>query len=130
MRLLTLTALTLSFAATLAAAPAITAVYNAASWLPPSLPNSGVAQGAIFTVTGTGLGPATLQQVQSYPLPTTFAGTSIQVTVGGVTEHCIMIYTVATQVAALLPSATPVGNGTLTLTFESASTTFAIQVQA
>src|SRR6202167_4586696 len=122
MHLLRITALSLGYAATLAAAPAIVGVYNAASWIPVSLPNSGVAQGAIFTVTGTGLGPATLQQVQSYPLPTTqgLAGTTIQVTVGTVTENCIMVYTSAAQVAAILPSATPVGTGTLTLSYQGA----------
>jgi len=94
------------------------------------LPNSGVAQGAIFTVTGTVLGPSTLVQVQSYPLPTTegLEGTTVQVKVGGVTETCIMIYTFATQVAAILPSATPVGTGTLTLTYQGASSSFAIRV--
>jgi uncharacterized protein (TIGR03437 family) len=119
------------FAAGLSAAPAITGVYNAASWLPPDLPNSGVAQGAILTVTGTGLGPTTLVEAFTYPLPTTqgIGGTTMQVKVGGVTETCIMIYSLDTQVAAILPSATPVGNGTLTLTFEGASTSFAIQVQ-
>jgi len=66
-RLAGLALLTIGCAAALAAAPVITGVYNAGSWLPPSLPNSGVAQGAIFTVTGTGLGPSALQQVQSYP---------------------------------------------------------------
>jgi uncharacterized protein (TIGR03437 family) len=113
-------------------AASISGVYNAGSWLPPSLPNSGIAQGAIFTVTGTGLGPGALQQVQSYPLPTTqgFAGTTVQVTVGTVTESCIMIYTVASQVAAILPSATPVGNGTLTVSYQGASASIAIQVVA
>src|ERR1700722_3441942 len=97
MRVLFLTA----FILTNAGAASITGVYNAGSWIPPSLPNSGVAQGAIFTVTGSGLGPAALQQVQSYPLPTTagLAGTTIQVKVGSVTENCIMVYTVASQVA-------------------------------
>jgi uncharacterized protein (TIGR03437 family) len=132
MHLLRITALSLGYAATLAAAPAIVGVYNAASWIPVSLPNSGVAQGAIFTVTGTGLGPSTLQQVQNYPLPTTqgLAGTTVQVTVGAVTEPCIMIYTVATQVAAILPSATPTGSGTLTLTYQGAKSSIAIQVLA
>src|ERR1039458_7961250 len=104
---------------------AITGVYNAASWVPPKLPNSGIAQGAIFTVTGTGLGPSTLQQVQSYPLPTTqgLAGTTIQVTVGAVTGTCIMVYTFATQVAAILPSATPLGTGTLTLSYQGVAIT-------
>jgi uncharacterized protein (TIGR03437 family) len=127
-----LTALAFACAAALAAAPAIAGVYNAASWVPPGLPNSGIAQGSIFTLTGTGLGPSTLQQAQSYPLPTTqgLAGTTVQVTVGGVTETCIMVYTLATQVAALLPSATPVGTGTLTLSYQGAKGSIAIQVVA
>src|ERR1700679_1949955 len=111
MSLFRLPALILIYTLTLAAAPAISGVYNAGSWLPPSLPNSGVAQGAIFTLTGSGLGPSTLLQAQKYPLPTTqgLGGTTIQVKVGGVTETCIMIYTSSAQVAALLPSATPTG---------------------
>jgi uncharacterized protein (TIGR03437 family) len=96
------------------------------------LPNSGIAQGAIFTLTGTGLGPSTLQQAQSYPLPTTqgLGGTTIQVTVGGVSETCIMVYTSSLQVAALLPSATPLGSGTLTLSYQGGSSSIAIQVLA
>lgn len=132
MRLFSLTTLVLSCAATLAAAPSVTGVFNAASWIPPNLPNSGVAQGAIFTVTGTGLGPSTLQAATSYPLPSTagLGGTTVQVKVGGVTETCIMIYTVSNQVAALLPSATHTGAGTLTLSYQGESSSFAIQVMA
>jgi len=106
----------------LAATPSLTGVYNAAGWVPPGLPNSGVAQGAIFTVTATGLGPAALRQVQSYPLPTTqgFAGITIKVTVGGV-QTCIMVYTLATRAAAILPLGTAVGTGTLTLSYQGGS---------
>jgi uncharacterized protein (TIGR03437 family) len=120
------------FAALLAAAPNITGVYNAAAWAPPGLPNSGVAQGALFTLTGTGLGPQTLQEVTAYPLPTTagLAGVTIQVTVGGVVENCPMVYVWTTQVAALLPSATPTGTGTVTLMYQGASATASITVQA
>lgn len=127
-----LAALALASAAVLAAAPAISGIYNAAAWVPPSLPNSGIAQGAIFTLTGTGLGPAALQQAQSYPLPTTqgLGGTTIQVTVGAVTETCIMVYTLSTQVAAILPSATPLGTGTLTLSYQGAKSSIPIQVLA
>ena len=130
MRLLRLSAVISWCAAILAAAPSISAVYNAASWVPPGLPNSGIAQGAIFTLKGTGLGPAALQQVQSYPLPTTAGldGTIIQVEVGSVMETCIMIYTANTQVAAILPSATPVGTGTLTVNYQGASSSISIQV--
>jgi len=114
----------------LTAAPSISAVYNGASWAPAGLPNSGVAQGSILTLTGTGLGPLTLQQVQSYPLPTTsgLGGTTITVSVGGVTETCIMIYTYTSQVAAILPSATPIGTGTLTLSYQGSSSSMSITV--
>jgi uncharacterized protein (TIGR03437 family) len=116
--------------AAIAGAASIAGVYNAGSWLPPLLPNSGIAQGAIFTVTGSGLGPTALQQVQSYPLPTTqgLAGTTVKVTVGSVTQACIMVYTSDGQVAAILPSATPVGNGTLSVSYQGATATLAIQV--
>ena len=114
------------------AAPAVAGVYNAASWVVPQQTNSGIAQSALFTVTGTGLGPATIQHANSYPLPTTegLAGTTIQVRVNGVTKNCIMIYSRNTQVAAILPSPTPVGTGTLTLSYQGAESSIAIQVLA
>lgn len=113
-----------------AAAPILNGVYNAASWVPAGLPNSSIAEGSIFTLIGTGMGPANLVQVTSYPLPTSqgLAGTSIQVTVGGVTGSCIMVYTVATQVAAILPSSTPAGTGALTLTYQGAQGSIPITV--
>jgi len=130
MRLLFVTAFVFSCAAALSAAPTITGVTNAASTLPPGLPNSGVAQGAVFAVYGSGLGPSTLTQAQSFPLPTTqgLGGTTVTVTVNGVTETCIMIYTVASQIAAVLPSATPVGMGTVKVSYQGASGSIAIQV--
>ncbi len=122
----------LACGASLAAAPSIARVYNGASWLPPALTNSGVAQGSIFTVTGTGLGPDVLQQAQAYPLPTTqgLGGTTVQVSVAGTVETCIMIYSVANQIAAIVPSATPVGTGTLTVSYQGGSSSTAIHVMA
>lgn len=122
--------LLIASAALAAAAPLLTGVYNAASWVPAGLPNSSIAEGSIFTLIGTGMGPGNLVKVTSYPLPTNqgLAGTSIQVTVGGVTNSCIMVYTLATQVAAILPSSTPVGAGTLTLTYQGAQGSIPITV--
>jgi uncharacterized protein (TIGR03437 family) len=122
--------LLIASAALAAAAPLLNGVYNAASWVPAGLPNSSIAEGSIFTLIGTGMGPGNLVKVTSYPLPTTqgLAGTSIQVTVGGVTNSCIMVYTLATQVAAILPSSTPVGAGTLTLTYQGAQGSIPITV--
>ena len=112
------------------ASPNLAGIYNAASWVPAGLPNSGIAEGSIFVVTGSGLGPATLEEVSSYPLPTSqgLAGTTLQVTAGGATNSCIMIYTSATQVAAILPSPTLIGAATLTLSYQGAQATIPIQV--
>lgn len=83
----------------------------------------------MFTVFGSGLGPATLAQAGGFPLPTTLAGTSISVTIGGTTVDCIMVFTSAAQAAAILPSNTPVGSGTMQVTYNgTAQTPFAVTV--
>jgi uncharacterized protein (TIGR03437 family) len=94
-------------------------VRNSASYTLPGLPNSGVAQGSLFIVFGQNMGPAKIVQVSSFPLPTTagLAGTSVQITINGTSVNAIMLYTLATQVAAVLPSSTPVGTGTMTVTY-------------
>jgi uncharacterized protein (TIGR03437 family) len=94
-------------------------VVNIASYAPVGLPNSSIAQGSMFAVFGSNIGPSTLQQVSSFPLPQALGGTSIQVTVGGTTVNAYMIYTSASQVAAIMPSNTPTGSGMLTLTYNS-----------
>lgn len=89
---------------------------NAASYMSSRLPGGAIAQGSIFVVFGARMGPATIAQA-GFPLPTTLAGTNVKVTSGGQTLDCPLVYTLAGQLAAILPSATPVGNATLTVTF-------------
>jgi uncharacterized protein (TIGR03437 family) len=103
-------------------------IVNAASYRVVGLPNSGIAQGSIFLVFGTNLGPAQLTTDPDFPLGTSLAGTSIQVTVNAVTVDCLMIYTSNGQVAAILPSNTPVGAGQLRLSYNNAVFTEPIQV--
>jgi uncharacterized protein (TIGR03437 family) len=111
--------------------PTVNSVTNAAGYIPQNLPGGGVAQGALMVVKGTNLGPASVVIATSFPLQTTLGGTSVSVTVGGQTVKCIMYYTLATQVAAILPSATPVGTGTITVTYNgTASATAPIIVVA
>jgi len=100
-----------------------------ASFANPNLPNGSLAQGGMFTVFGSNLGPASLVQVGGFPLPTQLAGTSISVTVGGTTRDCIMIFTSAGQVAGILPSDTPAGQGTMRVTYNGTPTApFAVTV--
>jgi uncharacterized protein (TIGR03437 family) len=94
-------------------------IRNSASYALPGLPNAGIAKGSIFVIFGQNLGPAKILQVSSFPLPSSsgLAGTSIQITVNGTSVYAIMLYTLATQVAAVLPSDTPIGTGTVTVTY-------------
>lgn len=107
-------------AASAAAQPKITGgPVNAASYIGPGRPNSSIAQGSMFVVFGQNMGPANLVQVNSLPVPATLGGTSIRVTVGGTTFNALMIYSSGGQVAAVLPSNTATGDGTLTVTFNN-----------
>jgi hypothetical protein len=60
-------------------APSMTDVQNAASDIPSGLPNGGIAEGALFVVKGSNLGPATFIQQTSFPFTTSIGGASIQV---------------------------------------------------
>ncbi len=118
----------LAAGAALAQAPTITAVENAATNIPPGLPNAGVAQGALFVVKGTNLGPGTLAIATAFPFTTTIGGASIQVTVGGTTVDAIMYYALSAQLAAILPSRTPTGTGTVRVTYNGQSASGPITV--
>jgi uncharacterized protein (TIGR03437 family) len=104
-------------AAGLYAAPAPNSVQNPASNILPGLPNFGIAQGSIFVVYGAAMGPSAIVVGTTLPLPTTLSGTSIQVTVAGTTVNALMVYTLQSQIAAVLPSNAPAGTGTLTVTY-------------
>lgn len=103
-----------------AAAPVVNpgGVLNSASYALDGMPNSGVAQGSLFVVFGTDLAAPGLH-VASYPLLKEFLGTSMRVTVKGETTRPLVVYTSPTQVAAILPSTTSTGDGTLVLTYDN-----------
>ena len=106
------------------AAPIITRLQNNYSFILPGLPNYGIAPGSLFAIFGTGLStsaPPVLQSSAAPGLPKTLNETSASVTVNGVTTTPALYYTSATAVAAVLPSTTPVGSGTITLTYNGQS---------
>ena len=78
--------------------PTVGGAVNSASFAKSDLPNGSLAQGGIFSVFGSNMGPAALTQSTSFPLPTELAGTSVKVTVGGTTLDCIMLFTVSSRI--------------------------------
>jgi uncharacterized protein (TIGR03437 family) len=95
-------------------------ILNAASYSYSALPGGSIAQGSMFIVFGAKLGTTSSGSL-SFPLQTSMDGTSIDVTSGSTTVKALMIYTTPGQVAAILPSNTPTGSGTLTLTYNNQS---------
>ena len=110
-----LTTCVLFAAAASAQGPTITGVVNNYSGIAPGLPNYGIAQGSIFLVIGSTLAPGGDTALQNPPLPTKLNGVSVAVTVNGTPTPCILYYVTNTQIAAILPSATPVGAATITV---------------
>lgn len=102
-------------------------VVNAASYLQPGLPNHGIAQGGMFILKGQGLGPNGTILADSFPLKTSMGGTEMTIRMGSNTVEALMVYVVVgrasdqfgpfDQLAGIVPSTTPAGTGTVTVTF-------------
>jgi uncharacterized protein (TIGR03437 family) len=108
-------------AITVSAQPSVTAALNAAGYQQPPNGDPAIAQGSIFVVFGTNLGGAGLVQASGFPLRESIpgtGGTSVAVTSGNQTVAAYMVYASATQVAAILPSGTPVGPATVTVAYQ------------
>jgi uncharacterized protein (TIGR03437 family) len=103
------------------AQPSITQVQNNYSYLVAGQPNYGIAPGTLFIVVGTGMASTTtvssLESSNAPGLPTTLNGASVSVTVKGVTTTPGFYYAEATQLALVLPAATPAGPGTINVNF-------------
>lgn len=103
-----------------AGVPLITNILNNSSLIAQGLPNYGIAPSSLFVVTGASLADpvdSVLQSSAEPGIPVTLNGASISVTVNGVTTTPALYYTSPRQLAAVLPASTPVGTGTVTVTF-------------
>ena len=112
--------LTLCCLATAAfATPAIKngGVVNAASNSPIGTASSGIAQGSYFAIYGSGLGPDTAATA-TIPYPSTLSGATVTVTpANGAPVQAFITYAQATQINAILPSNTALGDATVTVSF-------------
>jgi uncharacterized protein (TIGR03437 family) len=98
-------------AATLGAQPYINArsVVNTASFAAPDLPGGAIAQGSVFTILGSGLGPVKPVQATSLPLGISLAGVSVRVFRGTQVLSALPVYVSSSQIQAILPSNAPLG---------------------
>ena len=97
----------------------------------PPQENLPIAPGSLFAVAGSGMatpGSQAVLQDSTKGLPLTLNGASLSVTVNGVTTQPPLYYAIPSQLAAVLPSNTPVGVGTLTLTYNGQTAVAPIQV--
>ena len=86
----------------LQAQPYLRSANNAANYDPTA-----IAQGSMFVIFGSAMGPSPLVSATQLPLPMALAGTSVTVKSGNTTLTCPMFYTSYEQVVAVMPSNTP-----------------------
>jgi uncharacterized protein (TIGR03437 family) len=106
------------------AQPVVNSVLNAASYLTFPKGDPPMAQGSMFVIFGSGLASSDFTQASGFPLPSLLPagnGTSIAVTSGGQNMSAYIVFTLSNQVAAILPSGTPIGPASLTLTYNGQS---------
>ena len=92
-------------------------IANAASYTPPGLSGSEIAQGSIFSISGSNLGPATPVQVSAFPLSKTLAGVSVKVTQGSTSVDALPLIVTASRIIAIMPSTTPLGPVSISVMF-------------
>jgi uncharacterized protein (TIGR03437 family) len=92
----------------------------------PGMPNAGIAQGSLLSISGKNIGPAVEAQspksLDDFPLGSELGGASIQIQSGGVTTAAIMRDVSNNQLAAIVPSTTPLGPATVTVTYKGRTT--------
>jgi uncharacterized protein (TIGR03437 family) len=97
---------------------------NAASYLPPALASGAIAQGSIFSLFGSALGPATGVQASTYPLQTTLGGVTVSIVQGHTTVAALPIYVSATQVNIIMPSNAPLGPVSVQVSYSGQTSNF------
>src|SRR5579872_5863850 len=116
-------AISVVFSIALQAKPAIYLhqVVNAGSYYPTGLPAGSIAQGSLFSIFGSALGPQQGISQSSFPLSNSFSGVSIQVTQGSRSVNAIPLYVSASQINAIMPSNTPLGWVSVSVIFNGTS---------
>jgi len=111
------------FASVLSAQPFIYrhGVLNAASFMAPGAPGGAIAQGALFSIFGSGLGPDSAISASSYPLQTNLAGVTVKVSTGGMSVNAYPVFAGASQLNVIMPSNAPLGRVSVQVTYSGSS---------
>ena len=106
-----------------AGTPTISAggIVNTANYAPGGPPNGGLAQGSYFSIYGSALGPDQGVKADTYPLPQTLGGVSIQITQGSSQYPAYLVFASMGQINAILPSLVPVGAAQVVVTYNGTS---------
>lgn len=97
------------------------AVFNLLSRAPQGLPNAAIAQGSQLVIEGKNIGPAPSARGQ-FPLPTELGGVSVQIQSGDIATKALMDRASPGSITCVVPSTTPLGDATLTVTFMGRTT--------
>ena len=103
-----------------AAAPNISfsGIVNAAGFMPPPRPGSAIAQGSVFSIFGTGLGPDPGVEASELPLLTSLNGVSVRVfSPAGDSHGALLLFAGEAQINAIMPSSAAAGLNFVTVTF-------------
>ncbi|HLK18361.1 MAG TPA: hypothetical protein VKT81_05365 [Bryobacteraceae bacterium] len=100
-------------------------IYNAASFMPLTIPGGMIAQGSIFSIFGAQLGPAKAVTASSFPLQTTLGGVSINVVQGASVLSAIPLFVSAGQINAIMPSKAPLGAASIQVVVNNAHSNMA-----
>jgi uncharacterized protein (TIGR03437 family) len=92
-------------------------ILNSASFMNRILAAGGIAQGSIFTIFGTNLGPAAGVSASTLPLGTELAGVSIRVFTLEASVQAIPLFVFAGQINAIMPSNAPLGYAAVEVTY-------------
>ena len=99
---------------------------NVFSNAPAGMPDSGIAQGSVLGITGKNIGPAVEvsqpNSISDFPLGFQLGGTSIQIQSGDVTTQVIMRDVSTNFAGGIVPSSTPLGPATVTVTYNGRTT--------
>ena len=91
-------------------------IVNSATYANPAMPNALVAQGSLFTIFGSNLGPSSSPSL-SFPLSATLGGTSVTVAQGSISVPAIPVFVSGSQINAIMPSNAPLGTVSVSVSY-------------